>query len=209
MITKIEEMKEERQISADDYGFFLLSPTVLAFFLKDKGIKSKKLLGHFSKKREDLNQAIQDGVLLPINQIPAYSYSIFISPEISLDSLKDTWDVVLQQGEFNLKIDSGNSLWFISLAQFHNWMPEKFSNKEEYTGYYVESGPDGKEVFEYTGQRYMVDAGEYLVTVLGLKRKDPESDDEHNYGYYFDLKPVNLSSHNMISPDISPSFSML
>jgi len=201
-------MQEERKISADDYGFFLLSPTVLEFFLKEKGIKSKKLLAHFSKKKEDLNQAIQDGVLLPINQIPAYSYSIFISSEISLYTLEDTWEVALQEGDFNLKIDETSSLWFISLAQFHNWMPEKFSDKESYTGYYVESGAEGKEVFEYTGQRYMLEAGEYLVTVMGLKRKILESDDDQNYGYYFDLKSVNSLSNNIISPNVSPNFAM-
>ncbi len=201
-------MQEERKISADDYGFFLLSPPVLKFFLKAKGILSKKLLAHFSKNKEDLNQAIQDGVLLPINQIPAYSYSIFISSEISLHTLKDSWEIVLQKGHFHLKIDETSSLWLISLSQFHNWMPEKFSDKEHYTGYYVESGAQGKKVFEYTGQRYTLEAGEYLVTVIGLKRKILGCNDDQNYGYYFDFKPSMSLSNNIISPDTSPNFAI-
>ncbi|EDM37871.1 hypothetical protein PBAL39_15639 [Pedobacter sp. BAL39] len=180
-------MEVERKISADDYGFFLLSPTVLELFLKSKSIKSKKILAHFNKRKEDLNEAIQEGILIPVNQIPAYTYSIFVSTEVALDSLNDRWELVLQEGEFNLKIDNSNSLWFISLVQFHNWNPGNFCTTADYTGYLTESGAEGKEEFEYTGQKYRLDAGNYLVAVTGLKRKVLEYEDEQNYGYFIGL----------------------
>jgi hypothetical protein len=202
-------MQNERMIVADDYGFFLLSMNTLETFLGTKKIRTKNLLQLLSQKKELLQECIQNGVLLPINQIAVCAYKLYLSTETKLESLETEWSIVLEEGVFNLKIGIDQKLWFVALAQFNSWDKEKFLTREDYSGYWVESGSAGKKEFEYIGQRFDLSESEYLVKVFGLKRKDLTADENKNYGYFFDLKPTKSISENIIPSNIAPNFNMV
>lgn len=202
-------MHKERKIVADDYGFMALSIDTLETFISKKRIRSKKLLSLFSRNKELFNESIQQGIFLPINQIAVCSYQLFISVETDLGILMKNWDIILEEGVYNLKIGIDGNLWFIALVQFNTWHVGNFQTQEDYCGYWVESGPNDDKEFEYIAQRFNIEEGEYLVRVLGLKRKDPTYDDDKDYGYYFELTPTNLMSENIIQPEISPNFNMV
>lgn len=197
-----------RKITADDYGFFLVSISKLGEFIKAKGIKAKNLLQYLAKNVSVLNEAIQKGVLLPINQIDSFSYTVLLSTEgISKEEVANEWNIALQEGVFNISVQN-DSLWIISLAQLNEWDAADFPATETHTGYWVESGPNGDKEFEYTGQQFKVNSGDYLVEVFGLERKDKTGDDNNDYGYYFQLKPTGSVDSNVISPDIKPQFNI-
>jgi hypothetical protein len=202
-------MQNERKIVADDYGFFLLSLDTLESFMKEKKIKTRKLLPLLSKNKELLDECIQLGILLPINQITVCSYQLFLSNEIFLDEIRKNWNIVLEEGVFNLKIGLDDKLWFIALSQFNNWNKEKFLTDVDHIGYWVESGPNGNKEYEYIGQRFNIDRGNYFVKVIGLKRKIATNDENKDFGYYFDLSPNNSLISNIIPPVANPNFNLI
>ncbi len=202
-------MYNERKIVADDYGFFVLSIDTLDSFISAKKIKTKNLLSLLSKSEELLNECIQKGILLPINQITVCSYQLFISTETDLSEMKKDWNIILEEGIFNLKIGEDSKLWFIALAQFNSWNKNKYLTQDDYNGYWVESGPNGDKEFEYIAQRFNVETGEYFVKVLGLKKKELTNDENKDYGYYFELTPTKSISQNIIPPEISPKFNLI
>lgn len=208
-IKKQKIMYNERKIVADDYGFFVLSIDTLESFISAKKIKTKKLLSHLNKNKELLNECVQKGILLPINQITVCSYQLFISGDTDLNKIEKDWNIILEEGVFNLKIGADAKLWFIALAQFNVWDKNKFLTQDDYNGYWIESGPNGDKEFEYIAQRFNVASGEYFVKVLGLRRKELTNDENKDYGYYFELTPTKSISQNIISPEICPSFNLI
>ena len=62
-------------------GMVLFDPLVLVNFIQSKGIKDSNLLDYFIQNLEVGNEAINEGIILPVYTIEIWDYEIIVNLE--------------------------------------------------------------------------------------------------------------------------------
>ncbi|QXO16291.1 hypothetical protein [Vibrio ostreae] len=176
-------MNKFKEVRLSDYGFFILSPSLMKEYLFSKKIKGKKILDKFENDKKLYLDSISKGIWLPISSIDAKKY-IFCA---SLDSIPENTKSEL--GKFNLSVGDDDSIWIGSLGSLNCWDYIIFENED-------------KDVISYkaalTGQvinkfiKFEIPKGKYKVTLTSVA--------EHNESGYFLYFSLVDEFKNLIDP---------
>ena len=148
-------------------------------FFKRRKSKNKKILKKFQNNYDIYLAALQKGVWLPFLPINSTKYVIKLQ---NTDSpFSDEWEQKISYDGFNIEIR--DVLWIAAIGHFYTFDKEKFVGKE--ISYQT---LDEKTI--YSGFRYDVDSGKYLLSIKGFKRKKLIEYPGVNYGYLFSLNKV-------------------
>lgn len=168
----------DKLLDASNYGICLFSLEVLQNFLKQKKVRTKKLLEKLQKDKELYLDTQKEGIWLPIAGIAAYEYVIKID---GYDGPFDAdWKQKLEYGGFNLEIQ--NTLCISGL--FYEFDANNFSGYE--TTYQTMDGHTC-----YKQYKYDIPSGKYLVTIKGYAHKTA-SRKNPKYGFLFSLTKVDV-----------------
>ncbi len=186
----------DKKISALGYGFALLSPNLFERLRKENKIRSKKMLSFFDTNNSFFYEFISKGAFLPLPRIPYDRYELFFDFSEFPSSLQgweieDTWD------NFNLIIEEDN-LWVLNFEELEKWNYKNLNQKQSIEGVYYDF--EDNEYMDYRGIKYMLPSGNYNVKIFGLKKINFISDELENYGFLFNLTPIEFPRE---SPDIS------
>lgn len=170
----------DKILSVADYGICLFSLTVLEEFLKKEKVRSKKLLINFQKNHDRYLRMLESGIWLPFLPIDSVRYLIKI--EGYEPSFDNKWEQKMEYGGFNITIK--DSIWVTSLSNFNIF--DKNDYMEKSVSYKTLDG-----VTCYSGYRYDIPSGNYLVSIKGYARKQRLEYPNPNYGFSFSLIKVN------------------
>lgn len=173
------EATMDKILGISSYGICLFSLEILQNFLKKEKVRSKKVLENFQKNKDRYLAAQKEGVLVPFTQIDSIEYLIKLD---GYDSpFNDEWEQKIEYGGFNIEIK--DSLWITSIGRFYTF------NSNEYSGNDISYQTlDGETV--YSGFRYDLDSGKYLLSIKGYARRQPLEYPNPNYGFSFSLVKV-------------------
>ena len=170
----------EKIVTTFSYGLCVVSVENLQEFLREEKIRSKKLLSFFQKKDKKYLLSQQSGVWMPIPQINAGKYIISVK-DIDM-SFGDEFEEFFEYEGFNIKITNGICIGDTELMQ-----PFEV---DKYVGDNISYQTiDGYT--RYSGFKYDIPEGKYLISVKGYARKEIEDYNAVNYGYQFEFKKVN------------------
>jgi len=169
----------DKTIDTGSYGICLFSLEVLQDFLKREKIKSKKLLDYFQKNHERYLSTLKEGVWIPIVQINSIEYTIKLDGYEQ--SYCDEWEQKFEYSGFNIEVKDG--LWIADIGHFLEF------DKDDLTGDEASYQTlDGETI--YSGHKYDVPSGKYLVSIKGFTRKEPLKYPKSNYGFLFSLTKI-------------------
>lgn len=177
--TERKDIVMDKVLSTFNYGICLFSLEVLQDFLKREKVRSKKLLENFQKNEERYLNTQKEGIWIPIPQINSGQYIIKIDNfDLSFD---EEWNLKTEYDGFNLEITNG--LWVSDIGSFLSFDVKRYGGNEIsfLTG-------DGNK--RYSGFKYDVPSGKYLLTIKGYARKQLLEYPNPNYGFSFSLTKV-------------------
>lgn len=186
----------DKLLSTGSYGICVFSLEVLQDFLKKKRVRSKKLLDKFQKDKEFYLDAQKEGVWIPFAGINSIDYVVKLEgSDVPFD---DAWEQRMEYGGFNIDIKDG--LWISDIGSFYTFHENEYSGEEgtyktPYGVMHFYSGTekgyqslDGKRL--YSGFKYEVPSGKYLLSIKGYVRKQALERPNSNYGFFFSLARV-------------------
>ena len=186
----------DKVISTYNYGLCVFSVDTMTAFLKEKKIRSKKVLELFQKKKDLFLETIEAGIWMPIPSINSGKYVIKVKGYE--DSFGDEWTQVLSYDGFNLDVKNG--LWISDIGSLLKFDKTEYEGegREETSPYGTVSFFSSKEQWHkdleghisYSDYWYDVPEGKYLLTVTGFARKEIIDDKAANYGFQFTLTKV-------------------
>jgi hypothetical protein len=186
----------DKEIGTYNYGLCLFSLDHMTAFLKEKKIRSKKVLALFQKNKDVYLESIKNGVWMPVPSINSGKYVICVE---GYDTpFGEEWTQILSYDGFN--IDVKNGLWISDIGTLLEFdkMEYEGEGREETSPYGTVSYYSNKEQWHkdlnghvtYSGFWYDVPEGKYLLTVTGFARKEATDDKKTNYGFQFKLTKV-------------------
>lgn len=183
-------------LSTRSYGLCVFSLEVLQDFLKEKKVRSKRLLEKFQKDKELFLDAQKEGIWIPFSHINSVDYVIKL--DAYEPSFNDEWEQKMEYCGFNIEIKDG--LWISDIGSFYTFNPNEYGGDEgtyktPYGIIHYFSGTensyqtlDGNRL--YSGFKYNVPSGKYLLSVKGYARKQKLERPNPNYGFFFSLVKV-------------------
>jgi len=176
----------DKVLSTRNYGICLFSLDVLQAYLKKEGIRTKKLLLFFQKTPDKYLAALKEGVWVPFVQIDSIEYLIKLD---GYDKpFSNEWEQKMEYDGFN--IDIKDSLWFSDTDVFRTFDKAKYINSDE-VYYQALHYPTQKMITLYSGYKYDIQSGKYLISIKGYARKQKLKFPNPNYGFLFSLVKVN------------------
>lgn len=169
----------DKSLDISSYGICLFSIAILEDFLKNEKIKSKKLLKNFEDNHDRYLALLKNGIWLPFTPINSIEYLIKI--ENLGQSFDNEWLQKLKYDNFNIEIK--DSLWITDIGSFYQFDKDKFSGEE--ISYQT---LDGETL--YSGLKYNISSGKYLVSIKGFTRKKQLKYPNPNYGFLFSLEKI-------------------
>jgi len=163
-------------IQTGSYGLCLFSLEVLQDFVKREKIKSKKLLANFQKNPDRYLSTLKEGIWIPIVQINSIEYIIKLSGYEQ--PFCNEWEKKIEHGSFNIEVKDG--LWITDIGHFLNFDKNELTGNE--ASYHT---LDGETI--YSGHKYDVPPGKYLVSIECFVRKELLEYPNLNYGFSFYL----------------------
>ena len=176
--------KMEKILSTGSYGICLFSLDVLQDFLKKEKLKSKKLLEVFQKKPDCYVAALKEGAWVPFVQLDSVEYVIKLDG--CEPSFSDEWEQKMECDGFNIEIM--DTLWITDIGAFTAFEGEEFIGNDEISYETL----DNEKL--YSGFKYYVDSGKYLVSIRGFARREQLDFPNPNYGFAFSLVKVDAFS---------------
>ena len=168
----------------------------LTGFFKEKRVRTKKLLEKFQKNKDFYLDAQKEGIWIPFAGINSIDYVIKLEgSDVPFD---DAWEERMEYDGFNIEIK--DSLWISDIGSFYTFQEEEYSGKEgtykmPYGIMRFYSGTDdsyqtldGNRL--YSGFKYEVPSGKYLLSVKGYARKQALERPNSNFGFLFSLVRV-------------------
>lgn len=168
-----------RVLDVSSYGICLFSLDVLQDFLKKEKVRSKKLLDNFQKNHDRYLATLEKGVWIPF--LPINSIEYIVKVDGYEQSFSDEWEQKLVYDGFNIEIK--DTLWIASIGHFYTFDTSKYLESD--VSYQT---MDGETL--YSGFRYDVPSGKYIVTIKGYVRKKKLEKTNPNYGFAFSLTKV-------------------
>lgn len=185
----------ERIIETYNYGLCAFSIDTMKDFLKERKIRSKKLLDLFQKKKELFLETIETGTWFPIPSINSGEY--VISVEGFDEPFGEEWTEVLSYEGFHLHVKNG--FWITDIGEFLKFEESEFQGEGREVvspygtvDYFSDKEKWNKDLsgkISYSAYWYDVPEGKYSITITGYARKDVV-EDKNNYGFQFKLKKV-------------------
>ena len=183
-----------RKVSTHNYGLCLFSMTKMQEFLKEKKIRSKKVLNVLQKKKDVYLDAIGNGIWLPIVGVASVEYRICVDGVD--DSFEEDWEELYSYAGFNLEVKEG--FWLSDTGSFLTFDSANYEGEgEEITDNWgLVSFHSSKECWQkdlagklsYSDIYYDYPDGKYLVTIRGMAKKVLDKERYAvNYGYRFTL----------------------
>lgn len=186
----------DKILDTGSYGICVFSLKVLQDFLKKKRVRSKKLLNKFQKDKEFYLDAQKEGIWIPFAEINSIGYVIKL--EGSDAPFDDAWEQRMEYDGFNIEIK--DSLWISDIGSFYTFDENEYSGNEGTykTPYGIQcfysatdksyQTLDGNRL--YSGFKYEVPSGKYLLSVKGYARKQALERPNSNFGFFFSLVRV-------------------
>jgi len=166
----------DKAVETASYGLCLFSLEVVLDFLKREKVRSKKLLDVFEKNHDRYLSSLKEGVWFPIPEINSVGYVIKL--EGYDQPFCEKWEQRFECGKFNIQVKNG--LWIADIGHFLEFDKNELVGNE--ASYQTLDG-----ITIYSGHKYDVLPGKYLVTVNGFVRKEPLAYPGVNYGFSFSL----------------------
>lgn len=170
----------EKILTTFSYGLCVVSLEHLQEFLREEKIRSKKLLSFFQKKDKKYLLSQERGIWMPIPQINAGKYIIRVK-DIDMP-FDDEFEEILEYEGFNIKITNG--IWIGDIELMQPFEVDKYVGDS--ISYQTIDG-----YTRYSGFKYDIPEGKYLISIKGYARKKIEDYNAVNYGYQFEFKKVN------------------
>lgn len=169
----------DKVVCTFSYGLCVISVEKIKVFLKEKKIRTKKLLSLFQDNKEKFLKSQENGVWMPIPQINAGKYIIKV---VGFDALfSDDFEEKFEYEGFNIDIIDGVWIGDIELMQPFE--------KDVYCGDSISYQTiDGYT--RYSGFKYDIPKGKYLICVKGYARKEIVDRKAINYGFQFKFKKI-------------------
>ncbi len=172
-------MKMEKIITTFSYGLCVVSLENLQEFLREEKIRTKKLLSFFQKKDKKYLLSQRSGVWMPIPQINAGKYIIRVK---NIDMpFDEEFEEIMEYEGFNIRITNG--IWIGDIELMQPFEVDKYEG--ESISYQTIDG-----YTRYSGFKYDIPEGKYLISVKGYTRKEIVDCKAVNYGYQFEFKKV-------------------
>ncbi len=169
----------EKIVTTFSYGLCVVSLENLQEFLREEKIRTKKLLSFFQKKDKKYLLSQQRGVWMPIPQINAGKYIIRVK-DIDMP-FDDEFEEILEYEEFNIKITNG--IWIGDIELMQPFEVDKYTGDS--ISYQTIDG-----YTRYSGFKYNIPEGKYLISVKGYAKKEIVDRKAVNYGFQFEFKKV-------------------
>ncbi|WP_019636596.1 hypothetical protein [Paenibacillus fonticola] len=162
------------KITLEFPGIVVFDPMTLSSFIQEKKIVNTDLISYFNQYEDVGEEAITQGVIIPIYPIPNLDYTIVIKNEYdSLTSVPIDWRIFKTE-PFPLKITSG--LVIVSdISAIMDWDEEFFVN-------YEGNLENRTTLNDYT----KIANGNYGVSIIGYC--DPKKGLEADFGYILDFQ---------------------
>lgn len=170
----------EKIVTTFSYGLCVVSLENIQEFLREEKIRSKKLLSLFQKKDKMYLLSQQRGVWMPIPQINAGKYIIKVK-DIDM-SFGNEFEEILEYEGFNIKITNG--VWIGDIELMQPFEADKYVGDS--ISYQTIDG-----YTRYSGFKYDIPEGKYLISIKGYARKEIVDRKGVNYGFQFEFKKVN------------------
>ena len=169
----------EKIVTTLSYGLCVVSLENLQEFLKEEKIRTKKLLSFFQKKDKKYLLSQQNGVWMPIPQINAGKYIIKVKGiDMPFD---DGFEELLEYAGFNINIKNG--IWIGDIELMQPFEADKYVGDS--ISYQTIDG-----YTRYSGFKYNIPEGKYLISVKGYAKKEIVNRKAINYGFQFDFVKV-------------------
>lgn len=175
----------DKVLTTLNYGICLFSLDVLQEFLRREKIRTKKILNLFQKNPEKYLAALAAGAWIPFVKIDSGEYLIKLDGQDQ--PFDNEWEQKIEYGGFNMEIR--DSLWFSDTGSFYLFNAEAYKGSEAIS-YQALDYPTDEMVTFYSGFRYHVLSGKYLLSVKGYKRKRELDFPNPNCGFLFSLSKV-------------------
>lgn len=162
------------KITLEFPGIVVFDPMTLSSFIQEKKIVNTDLISYFNQYEEVGEEAITQGVIIPIYPIPNLDYTIVIKNEYdSLTSVPIDWRIFKTE-PFPLKITSG--LVIVSdISAIMDWDEDFFVN-------YEENLENRTTLNDYV----KIANGNYGVSIIGYC--DSKKGLEADFGYILDFQ---------------------
>ncbi|MDR0712871.1 MAG: hypothetical protein LBF89_01205 [Bacteroidales bacterium] len=122
---------ENKKISAMGYGFAIVSPQIFEQCRRERQVKDRKMLSYFSKDNNAFYDFISRGAFIPVHHINYDRYSVCFSIGQFDDLFLNDWNIQAVWQNFNLHIDSSNSIWAIEFAEMEKWSINRLNKSND------------------------------------------------------------------------------
>lgn len=171
----------DKVLTVSSYGISLFSLDILEDFFKKEKVRSKKFFKNFQDNHKRYLTSLAEGVWTPF--LPINSIKYVIKLDNYNQSFDDEWEEKLVYHDFNIEVRE--TLWIGSIGLLYEFDNKKFIENDEIS-YQTLDG-----VTLYSGFRYNVSSGKYLVSIKGYARKKKLDYPNANFGFLFSLRKVN------------------
>ena len=168
------------KISLNMQGMVVFDPLVLDNFVQSKGIKDTNLLDYFIQNPEIGNQAINEGVVLPIYTIEIWDYEIIVNLEEE-SKINPKWKLFKTSLSFPFRIESENVI-ISDIYSIMSWNPD----------YYLNFPPKEKRIG--VDDNFTIPKRNYSVDILGFRDSLNPDIENRECGYEFFFKKVSQLS---------------
>ncbi|WP_201262221.1 hypothetical protein [Lysinibacillus mangiferihumi] len=171
----------DKILDVASYGICLFSLDVLEEFLKKEKVRSKKILKNFQDNHKRYINSLAEGIWIPFLPIDSIEYLIKI--DNYNQSFGDEWEEKMVYHNFNIEVK--DTLWIASIGLFYEFNRNKFLENDEISYQTL----DGETL--YSGFRYNVPSGKYLISIKGYTRKKKLDYPNPNFGFLFSINKIN------------------
>ncbi|MFJ7662752.1 hypothetical protein ACIQXW_10155 [Lysinibacillus sp. NPDC097162] len=171
----------DKILTVSSYGICLFSLDILKDFLIKEKVRSKRILKNFQDNHNRYLNALTEGVWTPFVPINSIKYVIKLGNY--KESFDDEWEEKFVYHGFNIEVK--DSLWIGSIGLFYDFDINKFLGNDD-VSYQTLDG-----ITLYSGFKYEVPTGKYLVSIKGYARRKKLDYPNANFGYLFTLDKVN------------------
>lgn len=161
-------MVKHLEIMLDGPGIVFFDPFVLDAFVKEKGITKSDLFQLFIDEPIVGDEAIRQGIILPIYTIPPIDYQIIINNS-STSAVRPDW-VRLTTPPFPLAIGSSGRLVGADIYSIMNWD----------ASFYQKLPMDGPKAPQVAAE---IPSSKYSVTIKGFVERNYTGRGPKNIGY--------------------------
>lgn len=175
----------DKIISSQGYGIGIVSAPIFQELYKKHKIRTKKMLTYFDKNNNSFYDFIQNGAFIPISHIQNYYYQVFFNIG-NAEFTDNQWLFIHTWGTFNLEVKD-ETIWVFSFEQMEHWCYKDLQDIASIETYYYLSY-EGEKNIAYKGVKYTIPNGKYSVKIIGMRRKQVESEEKFRKGYAFLLQ---------------------